>query len=85
LRAQVANLRSKSSQQVSHAQPVQGSRSREGPPRSFYGLSQDTMVREYILFDAHNFSLTPNFAIFVCLSYFAAQQASVTPKVSTSR
>ncbi len=32
LRAQLANLKCKSSQPASHAQPVQGSRSRKGPP-----------------------------------------------------
>jgi prefoldin subunit 5 len=46
LRAQLANLKGKSSQLVSHAQHVQGSRSWEGPPRSFYGLPHDAMVRE---------------------------------------
>jgi dynactin complex subunit len=38
LRAQLTNLKGKSSQPTNHAQPVQGSGSREGPPRSFYGL-----------------------------------------------
>jgi len=38
LRAQLANLKGKSSQLASHAQHVQGSGSQEGPPRSFYGL-----------------------------------------------
>jgi hypothetical protein len=37
LRAQFANLKSKSSQLAGHAQLVQGSRSWEGPLRSFYG------------------------------------------------
>jgi len=31
---------------------------------SFYGLSHDAMVREYVFFGAHNYSLTPEFAIF---------------------
>jgi hypothetical protein len=48
LKAQLANLKSKSSQPTSHAQPIQGSGSREGPPRSFYGLSHDAMVGEYV-------------------------------------
>jgi hypothetical protein len=46
LRAQLAHLKSKFSQLASHAQLVQGSRSREGPPRSFNGLSHNTMVGE---------------------------------------
>ncbi len=33
LKAQLANLKGKSSQPASHAQPIQGSGSREGPPR----------------------------------------------------
>jgi prefoldin subunit 5 len=44
LKAQLVNLKSKSSQPISHAQPVQRLRSRDGPPRSFYGLSHDAMV-----------------------------------------
>jgi len=59
LRAQLANLKNKSSHPVSHAQPIQGSRSREGPPRSFYGRSHNAMVGEYVLSSAHNSSLTP--------------------------
>ncbi len=43
LRAQLANLKGKSSQLTSHAQPVHGLGSREGPPRSFYGLTNDAM------------------------------------------
>jgi hypothetical protein len=54
LKAQLANLKGKSSQPASHAQHVQGSGSREGPPRSFYGLSHDAMVREYVLSRTHN-------------------------------
>jgi hypothetical protein len=68
LRAQLVNLKSKSSQPTSHAQHVQGLRSWEGPPRSFYGLSHDAMVREYVLSNAHNFSLTPEFATSFCPS-----------------
>ncbi len=67
LRAQLANLKSKSSQPNSHSQPVEGSGSREGPPRSFYGLSHDAMVGEYVLFNAHDLSLAPIFAIFFAL------------------
>jgi hypothetical protein len=52
--AQLTNLKSKSSQLTSHAQLVQGSGSREGPPRSFYGLSHDAMVGEYV-FPMHSF------------------------------
>ncbi len=85
LRAQLANLKSKSSQLASHAQPVKGSRSREGPPRSFYGLPHDAMVREYILSNAHNFSLTPKFGTSFYLSYFAAQEASVAPRSFATR
>ncbi len=84
LRAQLVNPKGKSSQPTSHAQPIQGSRSREGP-RSFYGLSHDAMVGEYVLSSAHNSSFTPKFATFFCPSYFAAQEASVAPKVSTTR
>ncbi len=85
LRAQLANLKGKSSQPASHAQPIQGSRSREGPPRSFYGLSHNAMVGEYVLSSAHNSILTPKFCISFCPSYFTAQEASVAPRVSTTR
>jgi hypothetical protein len=84
LRAQLANLKGKSSQPSSHAQPIQGSWSQEGPSRSFYGLSQDAMVWEYVLSSAHNSSLTPKFATFFCPSYFQAEEASVAPKISTT-
>jgi hypothetical protein len=49
LKAQLANLKGKSSQPVSHAQPVQGSGSWEGLLSSFYGLPHDAMVGEYVL------------------------------------
>jgi hypothetical protein len=81
LKAQLVNLKSKSSQPTSHAQPVQGSGSREGPLRSFYGLPHDAMVGEYVLSNAHNYSLTPKFATSFCPSYVVAQEASVAPKV----
>jgi hypothetical protein len=64
LKAQLANLKNKSSQLASHAQPIQGSRSREGPLRLFYGLPHDAMVGEYVFSSAHNFNLTPKFANF---------------------
>jgi len=85
LKAQLANLKSKSSQLASHAQPVKGSRSREGPPRSFYGLPHDAMVREYVISSAHNYNLTPKFATSFCISYVVAQEANVAPKVSATR
>jgi hypothetical protein len=85
LRAQLANLKGKSSQLTSHAQPVQGSRSREGPPKSFSGLSHDAMVGEYVLSSAHNFALTLEFATSFYLSYFAAQEVSVAPKVYATK
>jgi hypothetical protein len=53
LRAQLANLKGKSSQLTNHALLIQGLGSHEGPPRSFYGLSQDAMVAEYVLFQVH--------------------------------
>jgi hypothetical protein len=84
-RAQLANLKSKSSQLGNHAQFVQGSRSQEGPPRLFYGLSHGAMVGEYVLSSAHNFSLTPEFATSFCPSYFVAQEANVAPKVFASK
>jgi siderophore synthetase component len=43
------------------------------------------MVGEYVFSNAHNFSFTPEFAISFYLSYFAAQEASVAPKVSATR
>jgi len=43
------------------------------------------MVREYVLSTPHNSSLTPEFATSFCPSYVAAQEASVAPKVSTTR
>jgi hypothetical protein len=85
LRAQLANLKDKSSQPASHAQPVQGSGSRKGPLRSFYGLPHDAMVGEYVLSTPHNSSLTPEFATSLCPSYVAAHEASVAPRVSATR
>jgi hypothetical protein len=35
--------------------------------------------------NAHNFILTPKFATSFCPPYFAAQEASVAPKVSATR
>jgi hypothetical protein len=43
------------------------------------------MVGEYVLSNAHNYGLTPEFATFFCPSYFATQEASVAPRVSTIR
>jgi hypothetical protein len=43
------------------------------------------MVREYVIFSAHNSSLTPKFATSFCPFYFVAQEANVAPKVSTTR
>jgi len=43
------------------------------------------MVREYVLSIAHNSRLTPEFAIYFCPSYVAAQEANMAPRVSTSR
>jgi len=85
LRAQLVNIKDKSSQPVNHAQSVQGSRSWEGPPRSLYGLSHDAMVGEYVLSSKHNSSLTPKFTTFFCPSYFMAQKVSVAPKVFATR
>jgi hypothetical protein len=62
LKAQLANLKVKSSELANHAQPVQGSRSWEGPPRSFFGISHDAMVWEYVISSAHNSNLTPKFS-----------------------
>ncbi len=58
---------------------------REGPPRSFYGLSHDAMVGEYVFSNAHNFNLTPKFATFFYPSYFMAQEVSVAPRVFATR
>ncbi len=85
LRPKLANLKGKSSQLTSHAQPVKGSGSWEGPPRSFYGLPHDVMVGEYVLFSAHNSSFAPEFATYFCPSYFVAQEASVAPRVFATR
>jgi hypothetical protein len=52
-----------------------------GPPRSFYGLSHDAMVGDYVFLNAHNSSLTAKFATFFCPSYFVAQEVSVAPRV----
>ncbi len=70
LRVQLANLKNKSSQPASHAQIIQGSGSRDGPPRSFYGLPHDAMVGEYVFSNAHNSTLTPKFTTSFCLPYF---------------
>ncbi len=85
MRAQLANLKDKSSQPTSHAQPIQGLGSREGPPRSFYGLPHDAMIGEYVLSTPHNSSLTLEFATSFCPSYVAAQEANVAPRVSATR
>jgi hypothetical protein len=55
LKAQLANLKGKSSQPASHAQLVQGSGSWEGPLRSLCGLPHDAMVGEYVLFQCTQF------------------------------
>ncbi len=85
LRAQLVNLKGKSSQLANHAQPVQGSGSWEGPPRSFYGLPHDAMVGEYVLSTTHNSSFTLEFATSFCPSYVAAKEANVAPRVSATR
>jgi hypothetical protein len=85
LKAQLANLKSKSSQPTNHAQLIHGLGSWEGPFRSFYGLSHDAMVGEYVLLSAHNSNLTLEFATFFYPSYFATQEASVTPRVFATR
>jgi hypothetical protein len=43
------------------------------------------MVGEYVLSTPHNSSLTPEFATSFCPSYVVTQEASVAPKVSTTR
>jgi hypothetical protein len=70
MKAQLTDQNGKYSQLASHAQHVQGLGSREGPPRSFYGLSHDAMVGEFVLFNAHNYSLNPEFATSFFPSYF---------------
>ncbi len=85
LRVQLANLKGKSSQPTSHAQPIHGSGSEEGPPKSFYGLSHDAMVGEYVMSSAHNSNLALEVATSFCPSFFAAQQASVAPGVFATR
>jgi hypothetical protein len=39
------------------------------------------MVGEYVLSNAHNSNLKPDFATSFCLSYFATQEATVAPEV----
>jgi hypothetical protein len=85
LKAQLTNLKGKSSQPASHAQLVQVSRSWEGPPRSFYGLSHNAMAGEYVLSNAHNSSFTPDIATSFCPSYFVAQEVNVAPRISAIR
>jgi hypothetical protein len=85
LRAHLVNLKGKSSQLVNHAQSVQGLGSQEGPLRSFYGLSHDAMVGEYVFSSAYNSNLTPKFATSFCPSYFATQEANVALKVSATK
>jgi hypothetical protein len=58
-----------------------GFRITKGPLRSFYGLSHDAMVGEYVLSSAHNFGLrTLEFATSFWPSYFVAQEANVDLK-----
>ncbi len=85
LGVQLVNLKGKSSQPVSHAQPIQGSGSRERPSRSFYGLPHDAMVGEYVISTRRNSSLTLKVATSFCPSYVTAQEASVTPRVFATR
>ena len=85
LRAQLATLKGKSTQPATHAQPVQGSGSGEGPPRSFYGLPLDSMVGECVRAEVQPAGLTAEFSTSFCPSYFAAQQASAAPRVSSTR
>jgi hypothetical protein len=51
----------------------------------FYNLSHNAMVGEYVLSSAHNSSLAPKFATFFCPFYFVTQEASVAPRVLTTR
>jgi len=67
------------------AQLVQGSGSRKGPPRLFYGLSHDAMVGEYVLSSAHNSIPTLEFAFSFCLSYVVTQEVNVAPKIFATR
>jgi hypothetical protein len=43
------------------------------------------MVGEYVFSSAHNSSLTLEFVISYCPSYFVTQEASVAPRVSATR
>jgi hypothetical protein len=43
------------------------------------------MVGEYVLFNAHNSNLTPEFAVSFYPSYFTTQKASVAPRVFATR
>jgi len=85
LKAQLTNLKGKSSQPVSHAQPIQGLGSQEGPLRLFYGLPHDAMVGEYVFSTTHNSNLTPEFATSFCPSYVAVKEASVAPNISATK
>jgi hypothetical protein len=85
LRAQLVNLKGKSSQPASHAQPIQGSGSQERPVKSFYGLSHDAIIGEYVLSNAHNSSFTLQFVTYFCPSYFATREASVALRVYATR
>jgi hypothetical protein len=84
-RAQLANLKGKSSQPTNQAQHVQNSGSWDAPLRLLYGLSHDAMVGEYVLSNAHNSTLTSEFATFFCPSYFVAQKAGVAPRVFATK
>jgi hypothetical protein len=53
--------------------------------RLLVGLSQDAMVGEYVISNAHNSSFTLEFTTYFCPSYFVAQEANVAPKVLTTR
>jgi hypothetical protein len=44
-------------------------------------MASHMMVKENVLSNAHNSSLTVEFATFFYPSYFVAQEASVAPKV----
>ncbi len=52
LKAQLANLKGKSSLLANHAQPAQGLGSQKGPPRSFYG-SHTMLLLGSMFFQVH--------------------------------
>jgi hypothetical protein len=85
LRAQLASLTSKEAQAAQPLQATQVPSTMDKLPRTFYGLPRDAMVGECLKVAVTQPGLAAEFSSSFCPSYFAFQQASVAPRVATTR